>query len=143
MRISAALLMLFPATTFAHGLDVDRVGEFRGEAGETLVIEGRGFDAETRVSFGPIESARVVRVTSESIVVIVPPGDGTVDVCVSSAHELAVAFASYRYGGESVLDRESDSVVTCEQYIVEAPIDALPIHEEVTPVEETPAIAAL
>lgn len=110
----AIVLFLVPAAAAAEGLSVSGVVAARGEPGETVILSGHGFDARTRVSFGPLEAARVATLSTDRIVVVVPPGDGLVDVCVSNGDEMAVAHAAYRFGVGSVLDEgEPQYVGTC------------------------------
>ncbi len=123
------LLMTLPASAFARDLELSGLGSCRGEAWETILLTGSGFDEHTRVTFGPMEATFVTVVAPDRIAVVVPPGNGTVDVCVSNGIETALAPAAWRYGAESLLHPDTGWVLTCGHLVVDAVIVAEPVPD--------------
>jgi IPT/TIG domain len=70
------------------------------EGGESVVIEGRNFRADTRVYFGATPSPQVTQVSAENIIAIVPSGDASL-----VEKNLDVRVASPAYETEGTLEK--------------------------------------
>lgn len=82
-------------------LVVEAVRPSSGAAGEIVLVTGAGFSDDVRVSFGGAPASEVRVVDDRRIEVVVPPGAGTVDVCISSEVGSWIALAGWTYEGET------------------------------------------
>jgi len=98
--------------------------------GTEVVITGTGFTGDASVSFGSIPAKKITLIDNTQIVAISPPGEGMVNVIVTSREKASPIDSTnqfaYTNGSDDLVDDESDTHI-CD---LDVPIQDITLDEE-------------